>query len=339
MKSIKQHIADLNHSDWDYYHRFATNILPNPFVENNNSHTDFIKNYFKRSGKEIVLEIIDIKDKEILRAAHTNSIFFLGILLYKNTTISKDYFIRQNRLGYQEFPFIWFLTCLFHDFAMQQESSRELITKIVDIDTLNRTYNIKHKLLEKTVAGVDRLLFNHIRQYFLFRRFNHKKIDHGILGGLYFYDRLVKNRIIQEKKKDNELLWGKELEKQYAMVAGVIAIHNIWFPTDKTACDYIRFEMKELINAKPISLRQSPLLFLMGVVDTIDPIKTYDKDYEVDYIVQNLLLEFNDNELILENKTNSELDFNEIIKKSENLKNWLNVEIRQKTNRLEIKFK
>lgn len=338
MKSIKQHIADLNPSDWDYYHDFATKILSNPFDENN-SHSDFIKKYFKRSGKEFVLELIDIKDKEIYKAAHTNSIFFLGILIYKNTNVNKDYFTELNKAGYKEFPFMWFLTCLFHDFAMQQENSEELLKTVVDIDTLNETYKIKYKLLDKKVPGVSKLLFNHIRQYFLFRRFNHKKIDHGILGGIYFYDRLVKNRIIKEKERNNALFWGKELEKQYAQVASAIATHNIWFPSDKTACDYIKFDMKELINSKPISLRNFPLLFLLGLVDTIDPIKTYAKDYEVDYIINNLQLDFRDNTLVLENNTDSELDFNELIKKSDNLNGWLSVDIKKNKNSLEIEFK
>ncbi|MFW5701244.1 MAG: hypothetical protein ACOCWM_06090, partial [Cyclobacteriaceae bacterium] len=260
MKSIKQHIVDLNQSDWDYYHDYATKILSNPFGGGNN-HSNFIKEYFKRSGKEIVLELIDIKDKEILKAAHTNSIFFLGILIHKNTDLNNDYFTELNKAGYKEFPFMWFLTCLFHDFAMQQEVSEKLLKKIVDIDGLYKYYGIRHKLLEKRVKGISRPLFNHIRNYFLYRRFKHKKIDHGILAGIYFYDRLVKNRIIKERERNNDLFWGKELEKQYGQIAAAIATHNIWFPTDKTACDYIKFEMKELINVKPISLRNFPLLF------------------------------------------------------------------------------
>jgi hypothetical protein len=67
MKTIKQHIADLSQSDWDYYHDYSTKKLSNPF-EGGNNHSSFIKKYFKRSGKEIALELIDIKDKEIIKA-------------------------------------------------------------------------------------------------------------------------------------------------------------------------------------------------------------------------------------------------------------------------------
>jgi hypothetical protein len=252
--------------------------------------------------------------------------------------LKNDYFTELNKAGYKEFPFMWFLTCLFHDFAMQQENSEELLEKVVDIDTLYKCYSIRHKLLEKRVTGISRPLFNHIRHYFLYRRFKHKKIDHGILAGIYFYDKLVKNRIIKERERNNNLFWGKELEKQYGQIAAAIATHNIWFPTNKTACDYIKFEMKELINVKPISLKIFPLLFLLGLVDTIDPIKTYSKDYEVDYIVENIQLDFIDNKLILKNKTDSKLDFNEIIKKSDNFKGWLNLEIKKNTDKLEIGF-
>lgn len=338
MKSIQQSIIDLCQSDWDYYYDVSKVMLSNPF-SGKISHTDFIKNYFRRSGKGAVLELIDIGEKEIFKSAHTNSIFFIGILIYKNTIFKRKYFLKMNNDGYYEFPFIWFLVCLFHDFAMQLENSGELLKRIVDIDTLNKTYSIKHKLLEKRVTGVSKLLFSYIRQYFHFRRFSHKKIDHGILGGLYFYDRLESNRIIKELENNSELYWGKEISKRYAQAAAVIATHNIWFPTENTASDYISFGMMGLINAKPISLKQSPLLFLLGLVDTIDPIKTYDSEFDVDYIVKNLLLDFNSNEMIIEKNVNSKLDFDKIVIKSNSLKNWLNVEIKQQTNRLEIKFR
>jgi hypothetical protein len=338
MKSIKQHINELNQSDWDYYYDFSSVVLTNPF-DNHVTHSDFIKSYFKRSGKSIVLDLIDITDNEIFKAEHTNSIFFLGILLFKNTEIDKEYFKDYNSDSYKEFPFIWFLTCLFHDFGMKQESSKELLSNIIDIETLKKNYKIRYCFLEKNISGIDKLLFNHIRQYFLYRRLHHKKIDHGILAGLYFYDRLVKNRILKQKKNTDGLFWGKELEKQYALVASAISIHNMWFPNDKSACEYIKFEMKGLINAKPISLKKSPLLYLLGIVDTIDPIKIFGDKHSVDEIIENLNIEFNTNELIIENNETSSLDFKYIIDKSENFKDWLDVDLIKEKDRLTIKMK
>lgn len=216
--------------------------------------------------------------------------------------------------------------------------SGELMDKVVDVDTLNKAFNIDYKLLDEKINGISKPLFNNIRQYFFFRRYSHEKIDHGILGGLYLYDRLLKNRIIQERNKESQLSWNKELDAQYAHAAAVIATHNIWFPNDETACDYIKFGMKELIDEKPISLTKSPLLFLLGVVDTIDPVKAYTEKYNVEDIIESLQLDFFEDKFIIENKIDSILDFNEIIKKSENLREWLSVEIIKNPNRIEIKF-
>lgn len=338
MKSLKQHIIDLQQSDWDYYNNVSSMSLENPFVSNKN-HSDFIKNYFKRSGKEPVLDLIEINNDKIIKAEHTNSIFFLGMLLHNNINITEKYFNEYNNENYKEFPFIWFLICLYHDFGMKHESSEELRNKIIDIDTLKSHFEIVHCLLDTTVTGIDQLLFNHIRQYFLYRRLHHKKIDHGILAGLYFYDRLVKNRIIQQKEKKKKLFWGKKLEKQYALVASVIAIHNIWFPNDNSACEYIKFEMKGLINAKPITLKKSPLLYILGIVDTVDPIKIYSNKHQIDYILTNLNIKFCDKELIIENNETSTLDFTQILHKSDNFKGWLDVDIIKEANKLTIKMK
>ncbi|TAJ08196.1 hypothetical protein DMA11_21435 [Marinilabiliaceae bacterium JC017] len=338
MKSIKQHIIELDQSDWDYYTDFSTNPLSNPF-QDQTSHSEFIEKYFKRSGKEIVLNLINIKKEEIHKANHTNSIFFLGILLHKNTEVKKEYFKELNPSGYKEFPFIWFLTCLFHDFGVAHESDIDLLNKIYDLDNLKSHLKIDHCLLNRKIAGIEKVLFSHIRQYFTYRRIIHKRIDHGICAGLYFYDRLIKNRIEKEKVRNNELFWGKKLEKQYALVAATIATHNIWFPNDETACDYIKFEMKSLINLKPISLKHYPLLYLLGVVDTIDPIKIFTSSHSDDYIMENLNLSFSTNMMIIENKSDSELDFNKLLLKADNFNGWLNVETKKEKNRLTIIMK
>jgi hypothetical protein len=338
MKTIREHFNSLGQDDWDYYNDFTNRVLENPFFVDN--HTRFIKKYFARSGKEIVLNLIDIKDNEIKKANHTNSIFFLGILFHKKIFKDKDFFMKYNAPGYKEFPFIWFLTCLFHDLGMKYEyDETELTKKIVDFDLLKKELNITNCLLDEKITGIDKTLFSNIRQYFNYRRIVHKKLDHGIVAGIYLFDKLVKNRIEKQKKRQNRLNWKKELEKQYALVASTIAMHNIWLPNDKTACDYIKFEMKSLINFKPITLRKFPLLYLLGIVDTIDPIKTYEKNHTEDYIIDNLQVDFLPNEIIFENKDNSKLDFTELLKKSDNLIGWLNVVVKKKENRLSVIIK
>lgn len=338
MKNFKQHINDLKQETWDYYYDFSVNKLDNPFFDKI-SHTEFIKKYFKRSGKDIALDLITVNDVNITKANHTNSIFFLGILLYNNTKTKKLYFKKFNPAGYQEFPFIWFLTCLFHDFGVEFEENKEKLMRISDIDTLKKELKIDYCLLDKRVNGINKILFNNIRHYFIYRRFYHKKIDHGIVAGLYFYDKLVKNRIEKEKKRTNDLFWGKKLEEQYALASSAIATHNIWIPNNETAYDFFKFEMKSLINFKPVSLNSFPLLYILGIVDTIDPIKAFCQKHSEDYIFENLLVEFSNNEMIIKNRQDSKLDFKIMLGKSDNFEDWLDVEVKKEKDKLTLRLK
>jgi len=338
MKTINQYINKLNQKDWNYNFINYDTILENPF-NGKISHSNFIKNYFKYSGKKEVMNSFPILNNEIKYSIHSNSIFFLGILLFNNTNIKKNYFTKINKAGYHEFPFIWFLTCLFHDFGKHLEKDKDLLKKISDIDMLINKFNIEYCLLDKNVPNIHIILFNNIRQYFKYRRVIHKKIDHGIVAGIYLFDRLIKNRIKKEKEKTDNYKWHKELENQYALASSAIATHNIWLPKDKTVSNYLKFEMNSLINFDPISLNNFPLLFLLGIIDTIDPIKLFIQNFPEKYILNNLLIEFNNNKIIIQNKANSKLDFDVLLNKCDNFKGWLNVTTIKKKNQLTIEMK
>lgn len=346
MKSILERIKGLDVKDWYYYYQISENDFRNPFKEDI-EHLEFIKRYFQRGGKAKVLQKFDVNNFLPQRAPHTNSVFFLGIYLYYNM-VFKDYIDNSLTLkGYHMFPFIWFLITLFHDFGYKYENEFDRFKHIVDFETLKKELKIKYDLLRyKRIDGLSLTLYKNIRKYFLYRRFNSKydnKIDHGILAGLFFYDALVRNRIEQyNKKNSDDLYFGPELNKVYAQAAGVIATHNIWFPTENNSSEYKKFGLEELIGISPVKLNESPLLVLLGIVDTIDPIKMYFNEYneknDLNEILTNILIFCDNKKIVLEKSPNSILDFNKIIERSNGLKGWLDVNVNSSTGNLCIKL-
>ena len=123
---------------------------------------------------------------------------------------------------------------------------------IVNIKTLKKELKIRYDLLRyKRIIGISDVLYKNIENYFSYRRFNSKypkKIDHGILAGLFFYDALVRNRISQynNKNNNNELYFGRELNKVYAQAAGVIATHRYVSQTKLIISEYKKFKLEKL---------------------------------------------------------------------------------------------
>ncbi len=337
MQSVLEAIQGIDINDWYYYYQISKNIFENPF-NGNSDHLVFIKRYFERGGKENVLRDFDVNNFLPQRAPHTNLVFFLGIYLYRRM-VFKDYIDNSLTLkGYHMFPFVWFLITLFHDFGYKYENEFEKFKHLIDIETLKKELKIKYDLLKyNKISGLSIVLFKSIRKYFLYRRYNSNyanKIDHGILAGLFFYDALVKNRIKQYNNNNrNDLYFGKELNKVYAQAAGVIAVHNIWFPNKSDSSEYNKFGLEELVEISPINLKESPLLVLLGIVDTIDPVKFYysehkdNKNCDISDILKNLLIFCDNQKLVLKKSIDSTYDFNEIVKRANGLNGWLDVDV------------
>jgi len=339
MEKLLDLITGIQQSQWDYYFNHSKRVLHKPSFQINN-HSDFIKAYFKRGGKgNIFKNYFKINKSLLLRSPHTVSIFFIGILTFSNTKIKNRMEWGANPAEYDVFPFVWFLTCLFHDFGYDYEiDSNKYLSKIWDIDSLKKTLKIKYDLLKCAPIYTPEDLHASISKYFLYKRFKRKNIDHGILAGLYLYDKLVKNRLSKNRKNTNGLFWGDILDSQYALAGATIAIHNIWFPDETSKTDYKQFELDCLIDRTPISLSEAPLLFLLGLVDTIDPIKLYNSLYSNSKILDELLLAFSENEIRFSLAPESKLDFCVLKNRCANLSTWLKVEVSSDNFEICIRF-
>jgi hypothetical protein len=87
MKSLLEEIKNLK--NWDYYER-EDNYEIIDWCDNS-QHQDFIKCFLKIGGKELIekyfftpeLKCVGISLDNFERATHTNSVFFIGCLLYE----------------------------------------------------------------------------------------------------------------------------------------------------------------------------------------------------------------------------------------------------------------
>ncbi len=317
MKSLLDHILELKPNNWDYYKKrtnsnFSPNIMKSSKQED---HKYFFVQYFVDGEKSEILNDFFNAQDDFKRSIHTNSIFFLGCLLYKKLELSNkiDFYSRKH----DQFYFIWFLTSLAHDFAYKYEDNFNKYKDSISKDI----FNLKHNLIStknKCNKPYREGLVQHIPEYFK-SRLKQCKIDHGIVAGMKLYDSLVKNRIIQKEKfgvedKERNLYWGDDLDPLYHCASIAVATHNIW-QNDKN---------KDLF---PVSLENFPLLLLLGLVDTLDPVKTFDCVDPV-YVLENILIEFENLHTIeIKNADDSKLDFNKLIKKVDKLDEWLNVEV------------
>lgn len=336
IKSLYDEIKDLD--NWNYY--FKDEKCKKPAWNTNTEHQQFIENFLKTSGKESILDDFfteDLKKSNVKfnnfdRAIHTNSVFFIGCLLYEKLLLKdKINFIREDGKN-DEFHFIWFLTSLVHDFGYFAERDKSKFPEITEkISSIKREHDLldyrnSNKYLieayteyqESTRRIID-YIPNYFKEAFQGKRSsrNESKIEHGIYAGLLLYDGLVRNRL--KKAEDSTLYWKPDLDKFYAIASFSIAIHNMR-----------RDGIIDNPNELKFSIDDEPYLFLFALADTIEPIKFFEKeiktgDITVDYILKNILIDITENAITLQNAPESKLDFTKIICQVGGLSNWLDV--------------
>ncbi len=316
MNSILEKIIELdkNKEDWSYY---DIKEHKNPFLSSQN-HSEFIRKYFNKTDKldEMPKDFKKLfKREKFKRAEHTNSVYFLGCIFYKELDLK----ILENK----NFLFIWFLTVLAHDFAYEYEENFEKYKDtIYSTETLIKKFSIKNNLLSATINPINKIskiskLYLQIKPYFNYR-FKQNKIDHGILGGIVLFDSLEKHRKNKFEENNDSFYWGEDLTIDYAHASIAIATHNIWNIQDPDI---------GLSGIFPISFKDYPLLFLLGIVDTLEPTKTFNC-VTADYVFKNILIDFQTNNTIkLENTPKSSLDFTILQEKAKGLVGWLDVDV------------
>lgn len=255
-------------SQWKYYSGNRGNYSDKDFLSYEFSNL-FIQQYFIAGQKSILTE--SIYRLSPLRQVHTVSTFFLGLYLYKFLKVS------SHRKYEPSFKYLWFLTCLYHDFGYIIEDG---------IDR-NWTDEIDYDVYEHLKIPNDLSTYYDVE---IIKKYSEHRgnVDHGIEGGRKLYDLLKRNYYEHQERwaeKNRTIpiddfeypkgIWfRKRHEKYYAEAALNIMLHNIWFANDlKKAEEYCKADLGRLINKRLKFTYSAALLFVLAFADTIEPIK------------------------------------------------------------------
>lgn len=320
MKSFIELIKELPDNKWKYYgHGSEINKIPNfSDIET----TEFVDRYLKIAEKQLLFKKYDVAPHPF-KKKHSVSAYFLGAIIANKLNIKG--FLEEGRVhpdfGYH-FLFVWFMSCLFHDRFWKLESDK---SQVNTIQSLNVFTIGKHNLLERNPQFIPEKLKSCIPQYFIYRQLEWNVIDHGIAGGIDLFNLLIKHRLKREENPGSQS-FSEWVEALYVEAAYAVATHNIFFPDEDSKCTYKKFGLGALIDHKPLDLKSFPFLFLLGLVDTIEPLKTFqcvDPDFVAKQV--NFDLKKQGGKLIIQIKTGENLNFQTLARKGEEINNWLDL--------------
>jgi hypothetical protein len=180
------------------------------------------------------------------------------------------------------------------------------------------------------------------------------KIDHGIASGLLLFNSLKYIRLnkLEELKSlgingcvdGKNLYWGNDLDNFYYVASSSIAVHNIHRATQDTDQEklYNDCKMSDLILGKngiqKLSVQDDPFLFLLSIVDTIEPIKTFSCNPPQNTL-ESICIDFKNRQtIIISKKEASDIDFTRLKTSIKGLDNWLNITLSIEENSITIKI-
>lgn len=275
----------------------------------------FIENYFNAGSKEKVFAM-DFQQKymKMGKHLHTTSLYLLGCHLSKliNMPLRLHLQDRVQSVGWYDFKYTWFLTSLYHDASCVLEDDALEAGMCDHFKSLN--YHLGKNQIENDVFQYmskhynclncrenlcDKSMNNSyftfpeslVRNYFFYRVDYMHTVDHGIIAGYIMFDRLIKNyeQAWMEKCKDvgrcnykdfkhKNLSWRIEHQAHFACIANAIIAHNIWYCDEDDQDKYKRYGIEALFSstAEKISINKWPLLFFLGLLDTIEPVKRFE---------------------------------------------------------------
>ncbi|MBX4270332.1 hypothetical protein [Clostridium estertheticum] len=132
--NLYEMINDLYKDDknyWDYYHGITINPVTNP-----EKAYDFINEFFSLGSKGDIFHKFGENEKGKLvlgHNSHTIKVFFIGIYLQQR--LDRNLSIECNMGSNYPFSYLWYLSCLFHDYGYRYE--QQTLSKS-DFDKMKR---------------------------------------------------------------------------------------------------------------------------------------------------------------------------------------------------------
>lgn len=307
---------------------------------------NFIRNFYYHEGLTEVIKKINFTPE---RAYHTISAFIFGILIKNRITLSMKTLPQICDDYNKSFIYFWSMVCLSHDITYNIENnSSKHINNCKSIEDFIKHFNIEYNLLDKSQYST---LF---KNYYKYKIDEFSLIDHGLTCGLIIYDFLMreyhKHLEIKNQKPGCTLVtqddwkYSKQYPKHALKIAETIARHNLWIASDNKIEAYKKHNLLELIpetkEFSKISYTETDsLLFLLGLVDTLDPIKCFDEfTFDCYEILKNINISFKSkNKEILIQST--KYLTKEALDKWQELSSWMSLDIVCNYEAHEIKIK
>ncbi|MGE5496412.1 MAG: hypothetical protein ACM3S4_14040 [Burkholderiales bacterium] len=332
---------------WKYYY----DTRPLNFDDLNEEEAyKFIRGNYTLGAKDKVFDIgFHDRFKEKGKHRHTVALYFLGCYL---SAILSDTFRNHleqfiDNIDGNDFQYIWYLSCLYHDTASILEESEYNRSSPRNLSFYLGKYNISHNVYTHIWKEAKPYTYSEelVKNYFTYRVEYGHRIDHGIIAGYLIYDRLRKNYDANwaefKLKRPNDgkyedfsyknLRWNIQHHSYFAYVANTIIAHNIWYSEDtpNSIQTYRQYGLDPLIYNKSnrINLKKDPLVFFLGFLDSIEPVKFFNTvDAKIVWKAIEIIYDSNTRKLHI-TTDGSLLNTNVWFNKIEGMSNWLNVEV------------
>lgn len=220
-------------------------------------------------------------------------------------------------------------------------SEREILFKLTD--RANRISG-SPKLSFNTGATIHghQYLSSTVTRYMNYCINERGRVDHGIIGGLLFYDRMLKNYMLAYTTHLDECAYTPDLGdfnyrdrhfcteqlKIFSYISDCILSHNIWKQPPTKRAEYERYCLTPLLeeNFRYISYENNPLLYILVVTDTLEPLKAYQQvncNLRTEEIIDAIDIEYTPASRLLTISSNSgNIDIAVLHRKAESLTEW-----------------
>lgn len=257
----------------DYYDEYledlpAGSITVETLFEDNNARK-LIQSLFKEERKNTKIKnCLNIITE--YRAKHTLSAYLLGITIHDQLNFNtRDWRRLPGETSSKgSFQLFWRWICLFHDIGYRYEEDKSFFNEKFEPEDLEKHLDITNSFL--AVSENAEL----IRNYFRYMRDKWKKFDHGILGAMLLYDALI-----DLSKTENLYSSIKKYQEFYVKICDAIALHNMWRANQNNKDVYEEYNLTALIpswdDTHKVYYPDNVLLFLLGLVDTLEPFKAF----------------------------------------------------------------
>ena len=242
------------------------------------------------------------------RAQHSVLTFFIGLVFldfcYLRRNIAKTVLNSDDE---KDVISLWMLTALYHDWGYHSNDLTKMdldFRKIIKYDLLTDDY--KEESWLQVLQDFSRLYphilaysYDEIKSYDKYARSYHakylsdtEKVDHGILGGMKIFDRLVKRIGAEASKKAITSSTQKRL-LSIKIACLTIAQHNIFKSNSVESDKNYGIDLRKLHSTSGFKISMdTPLLLLLSLVDTFECIKRFGQaKNESKFLQKNTILE------------------------------------------------